>query len=287
MTELEIPHLSGQIAILADLHLEHYRAHDVDWFAHHQLNRLPWAELDALIVAGDLVNDPDQNLRWALRQVGKYIDLAKVVMMPGNHDYYLYAVDFDAQIAEMVESEGAHFAQKRVLRHGDDRFLCATLWSDFAVRGSVELDMELSRLLMNDYRMIGVRGRDPSWLPEFPRSKLPTLFSPEIAAMLHEDHKAWLVAELQQEFAGRTIVATHHCPHPSLLAPKTPCSAAYASDLGELISTYHPDAWFFGHTHHRNRARIGATDVRNVSLGYPGDPRTADLPRVTDFCLWT
>lgn len=285
--EMEIPRISGEVAILADLHLDHYRQHGVDWFARHRLSELAWETLDALIIAGDLVNNPTDQLADALRQVARHIDPGKIVFVAGNHDYYFHAIDADAELAEIVEGEGARFAQKTVLRHGADRFLCATLWRDFAIHGDVAAGMRAARAVHNDYNFIVARGTDPDWLPELEdRSAFPGMFTPQIAAAVHHDHRAWLERELTKPFSGRTVVVTHHCPHPEAAGPLFSYSTAYVSNLGDLISRTQPDGWFFGHTHHRTRKRIGATDLRNVSLGYPRDPHSGAMPGVLDLCRW-
>nr|WP_236938122.1 recombinase family protein [Frigidibacter mobilis] len=78
-------------------------------------------------------------------------------------------------------------------------------------------------------------------------------------------------------FAGRTVVVTHHCPHPDLIGDQQgELAAGYGSDLLGLITRFEPEAWFFGHTHHRHEAQEGQTLVRNVSLGYPQEVQDGD-----------
>lgn len=71
-------------------------------------------------------------------------------------------------------------------------------------------------------------------------------------------------------FPGRTVVVTHHCPHPGLISERREdLDPAYGSNLLPIIERVQPDAWLFGHTHVRAGAEVGRTLVCNVSLGYP------------------
>jgi len=72
-------------------------------------------------------------------------------------------------------------------------------------------------------------------------------------------------------------VVTHHCPHPGLIGKQQEgLEPVYGSDLLCLIARFEPEAWFFGHTHHRHEAQEVRTLVRNVSLGYPQEVRAGD-----------
>jgi hypothetical protein len=87
----------------------------------------------------------------------------------------------------------------------------------------------------------------------------------------------WLEEQLAEPFVGRTMVVTHHCPHPDLVSStRQNINPAYASDLRSLIETAQPEAWLFGHTHVRAEATTGRTPLRNVSLGYPDQVQPAE-----------
>jgi predicted phosphohydrolase len=93
--------------------------------------------------------------------------------------------------------------------------------------------------------------------------------TPADTVALHRADLAWLEAALATPFAGETIVVTHHAPIPP--SPARDMDAAYGSDLTAITSRHKPKAWLFGHIHREQTARIGRTDVRNVSLGYPSE----------------
>ncbi len=191
-------------------------------------------------------------------------------------------LDGDDRLSRICAEAGAQLVQKCALEIGRTRFLCCTLWTDFAVAGDPGLAMMRTRDAMNDYRYIRMAATGHGRI------------RPSDTAVLHADHRAWIERQLATPFGGQTIVVTHHCPHPDLIgAVRGDLDGAYGSDLRALIDRYQPDAWLFGHTHHAAEITQGRTLIRNVSLGYPGqvDPgdeaeqlrcRIIDLERFRD-----
>jgi len=257
------------VLIIADLHLDLWLADGRDPFAAVDPDLL--AGLDALIIAGDLSNKP--KVRWphAIRHLSRYVDPARIHLLPGNHDYYDHTLDGDGRLAAIACSEGAHLAQKAELVIGNMRLLCCTLWTDFELGDDAGHAQRIAIRGMNDYQYIRMAraGHRRIW--------------PVDTATVHADHRQWLEGRLATPFAGRTLVVTHHCPHPSLIGDQQgELAAAYGSDLLGLIARFEPEAWFFGHTHHRHEVQEGPTLVRNVSLGYPrevegGEAETAEI----------
>ncbi len=246
---------ASNVLVLADLHLDEWLAKGRDPIAF--LDPAKLAALDALIVAGDLANKP--KVRWPrmLAHLGQYVPLPRIHVLPGNHDYYDHVLDGEDRLARICAEAGAHFAQKRAIVIGETRYLCCTLWTDFALGGSIQSGMYQAEKRMNDYlyiRMQSARYRK---------------ITPIDIARVHANHRAWLEARLAEPFAGRTIVLTHHAPLGTCLREENEISSAYASDLSALIDTYQPDAWLYGHTHHPCTLQRGRTEVRCVSLGYP------------------
>ena len=91
-----------------------------------------------------------------------------------------------------------------------------------------------------------------------------------MTAEIHRDHRTWLEARLADRFNGDTTVITHHAPHRNALKAETSYGPCYASDLEDIILKYQPRRWLFGHTHHPVTFNIGETELRNISVGYPG-----------------
>jgi predicted phosphodiesterase len=245
------------ILVLADLHLDRWLSEGRDPFT--ALDQEFLASLDTLILAGDVTNKP--KVRWpqAFRHIGQYIDPRRVHVIPGNHDYYDFTIDNEGRLAEICFEAGTHFAQKSEYTHGDLRILGCTMWTDFALHGDPAGAMRSAQHNMNDYRYIRLGSAGHRRI------------RPSDTAFIHADHRRWLEERLATPFAGRTVVVTHHCPHPDLISEKRgDVDPAYGSNLLPLIEKYQPDCWLYGHTHYPVEADVGRTQVRNVSLGYPG-----------------
>lgn len=251
------------VLVIADLHLDLWLQAGRDPLAAFDPECL--AALDALIVAGDLSNKP--KVRWPhmLRHLGRYVAQDRIHIVPGNHDYYGHALDGEARLASICNDFGAHFAQKAEIAVGGTRFLCCTLWTDFALHGKPAEAMAEAGRVMNDYRYIRHIGSG------YRRIR------PQDTALAHADHRAWLRERLAAFFPGQTIVVTHHCPHPDLIGEKrSDLDPAYGSDLLPLIEAYQPEGWLFGHTHYRVDARVGRTFLYNVSLACPWQVEPGD-----------
>lgn len=244
------------VLVVADLHLDMWLQAGRDPFAALAPDLL--RSLEGLIVAGDLSNKP--KVRWPhmIRHLARYVPADRIHVLPGNHDYYDHVLNGDDRLAEICTEAGANFAQKSVVDIGDTRFLCCTLWTDFQLHGDPGRAMMAAQRDMNDYRYIRHGGAG------FRRIR------PSDTAYIHADHRAWLEEQLAMPFPGKTVVVTHHCPHPDLVGERRgDLDAVYGSNLLPMIEQSQPDAWFFGHTHWRLEAMVGRTLVRNVSLAYP------------------
>jgi 3',5'-cyclic AMP phosphodiesterase CpdA len=255
------------VLVIADLHLDFWLQDGRDPFA--SLDPKLLAFLDGLIIAGDMSNKP--KVRWpiALKRIGRYVDPARIHVLPGNHDFYDHILDGEDRLAGICAEAGANFLQKSEIVIGDLRFLGCTLWTDFALHGDPSSGMRVAQNGMNDYRYIRIG-------PNYRRIR------PSDTAFIHAGHRTWLEEQLSVSFPGRTIVVTHHCPHPGLLgAERRDVGPAYASNLVPLIERFQPEAWLFGHTHeHFADAQVGRTRVFNVSLGYPGEVSPEGLSQI-------
>ena len=147
-----------QILISADWHLD-------EWSAMGRNPLLGVADrlndLDALILAGDLAEDPLRTWPALLDWIGQRIDPAKVHVIPGNHDYYDHRFDGDDALRAVVEAAGMQLAQKQAIRIGGLRILCCTLWTDFRLSGPQDEAMRRA-LWMADFESI---ARDAKGVP--------------------------------------------------------------------------------------------------------------------------
>lgn len=113
--------------------------------------------------------------------------------------------------------------------------------------------MHTANLLMADYGMIGA-PLDPN-IPEadIPIMRLERRLKPREILRVHQDHRAWLTHSFASQHPagahGKTVVVTNHGPHPAVAGEIDTLSAAFHSDMSDLLIQYRPDAWFFGNSH--------------------------------------
>lgn len=217
-------------------------------------------DLDHLLLAGDLSNKPKVRWKQAFKRLSQLLPLSKVSIFPGNHDFYDFRLDGEDRLEQIAFEFEVGYAQKKQLVFGRTRILCATLWTDLELGAGSAINQGHISARMNDYRHIRVAAKG------YRRLRVSDVVSK------HWDHLNWLEQALDESFDGETFVATHHAPHPSVLESfPGDLAAAYASDLTKLILKYRPARWFFGHCHGVKNARVGDTQLINVSLGYPDE----------------
>jgi predicted phosphodiesterase len=277
---------AGPVLVLADFHRDAYLRRGVNMFVSNGLTSLIGPRYAAVIVAGDLINDPLRQLAPALRWLLDLFAPAPVFFVMGNHDFYRHHIDGEEQLRAICEAQGAIYAQKLQVVQQDTRFLIATLWTDYALFGNVDSAMQVAAAVMNDHQLISMPS---AWALDPNRKKWAAAprctVSPQVLQQIHRDHLAWIESRLADPFAGRTVVITHHAPHPSAMGELDHIGPAFGSDLTDLILRYAPDLWMFGHTHRRLSAQIGRTIIRNVSIGYPAEHREPATAEFLKGCI--
>lgn len=261
-----------KLLVLSDLHYDFWNSAKRDPLV--GLDET-FAGLDHLILAGDITNKPKVRWKNAFARLTELIDPAKIHVFPGNHDYYSFDLDREERLAQIADEHGIHFCQKNVIDLGALRLICATLWTDYALGGN-RLENEYFALgkidtkkVNNDFRNIRLAHAG------FRRIR------PIDVEKVHADQKSWIESELAKPYEGKSVVVTHHAPHPSCLTLRREgdhlLSPGFASDLSDFILATRPDVWLHGHSHGNTEVTIGNTVIRNVSLGYPEeiiDPKT-------------
>ena len=213
-------------------------------------------EVDLLVLAGDVHNVADGGWDETVEALSRHVDPSRIVIVPGNHDYYGERLGDDERLGEIARRCGANLLQKGVMTFGDLRVLGCTLWTDFSLGGDQAGSMRAATDTP-DCRFI-LNGRNGGRV------------TPRDVARVFCDHLAWLDRELSRPWAGRTLVVTHHGASPAVTGGKRrEGDAGFVTDLDRLILKRRPDVWMSAHTHRHLRGRVGDTDVRNVSLGYP------------------
>ena len=140
-------------------------------------------------------------------------------------------------------------------------FLGCTLWTDFELKGNVEISMLVARDMMNDYRIIRSSAANRTLRPTDTQE-------------IHWKSVAWLKQELLLHDPARTIVVTHHAPSSRSEAPfhaKSSLTPAFASNLDALVAESRVPLWLHGHTHYNADYRLGSTRVLTNQRGYPSE----------------
>jgi predicted phosphohydrolase len=247
-----------RLALYSDLHLEFPAA---TWHP-------PALDVDVVILAGD-IDSGARGIDWAARTFGSQAKVPNVIYVAGNHEYY--GGDIETRRAEMREAAkraGVHFLDNDAITVGNVRFLGATLWSDFAVYGSVkwtERSIEVARTSLSDYALI--------------RTSDGTL-TPEDTVVLHRRSAVWLETELRKPFDGKTVVITHFAPHRGCIAPQFDgdvLTPYFTVDMASFMRRLRIDLWAFGHTHHNvDFEAEGGCRVVSNQRGYPDPSRFAE-----------
>lgn len=250
-----------RIQLASDLHLEHLSR----YFPGETLIR-PAREADVLVLAGDIGRAADAVELFAGWPV-------PVLYVMGNHEAYggcLETVQDNLRAASAGTS--VRFLEQDVADYGVVRFLGCTLWTDYRLRSNRTQRqlMEHAALRINDHRLIQVRDGG--------------VFTPERALQEHERARAWLAGELAKEYDGKTVVITHHAPHPLSVHPRyagDPTNAAFASEIPELLQR--ADIWLHGHVHDSFDYSVEGCRVVANPRGYARNLSSAANPSMLQF----
>ncbi|WP_434718153.1 metallophosphoesterase [Paraburkholderia sp. A1BS-2L] len=213
---------------------------------------LPAWNVDVLVLAGDI-----HVHHLALSTYDAYP--VPVVYVYGNHELYggnLCSIEHDLRLTSPAAE--VHFLERDELVMGDVRFLGTCLWTDYCLRPALkEAAMLEAAVSLTDHRIIrrGVTG---------------AFFLPHDAEAEHRKSRAWLERKLSEPFAGKTVVVTHHAPHPLSIAAAyrgNTLNASLASDLTYLVEK--ADLWIHGHVHESCDYTVGKCRVICNPRGYP------------------
>jgi Icc-related predicted phosphoesterase len=239
-----------RLQIMSDLHVRYPGARGFPKLA---------PGVDVVVIAGDVC----EGLSNAVRLARIAYPVNEIVLVAGNHEFY-----GKASYGEELESgrecaflEGVHLLENNTAIFGDLRIVGATLWTDYALLGEVSHvhAMQVAQDLMRDHKRI--KWRKNPW----------SRFRPIEARMLHLNSRRFIEHQLAQHHEGPTIVVSHHAPIREAIEPtlrEKLISAAYASDLREIIDRYRPLYWIWGHTHYSLDERRGQTRMLSNPCGY-------------------
>jgi Icc-related predicted phosphoesterase len=236
-----------RIRILSDLH-EEYAS---------QLGGLAFDALpvDVTILAGDIANGV-QTIKVASSPA---FSKSQVIVVPGNHEFY--GGQIDQVLMEMRAAAAAtanvHLLDQNSVTIEGVRFLGATLWTDYALHGvhNIQSAIQAASPRMVDYRLI--------------RANTGMLFNATDSIALHQQARQWLQASLRKRLTQKTVVITHHAPHPLSVHSRfagNSVNPAFLSDLSELMGI--AQLWVHGHVHNGFDYEVSGTRVVANPAGY-------------------
>ena len=245
------------LLILSDLHLAH------QGFAPVREGQRIDAQDDVVVLAGD-IHDGVAGLRWGRETFPD----KPIVYVAGNHEFYgfnwTHHVD---SMREAARSYDIEFLETDAVELAGVRFLGCTLWTDFDLLGADKRTdaLRLARSSINDYQFIQIsRTAEIHWANSW-------LLMPSLTLHRHEGSVAWLASRLaDQTDPEKTVIVTHHAPHPTSIPVRYAddlLAASYASDLTRLMGQAR--LWIHGHVHHSVDYVVNGTRVVANPRGYP------------------
>lgn len=234
-----------KIQLASDLHLEFLER---DWPRERLIGCAP--DADVLVLAGDIANGAKALTLFAGWPV-------PVIYLAGNHEFYGQFLDpLRARLREVARESGIHFLDNDSVEIEGVRFLGSTLWTDY------QLTQERSQV--DSMRYV------EQHLTDHVRIRTDTgVFTTQHALALHLAARAWLQAELNKPFDGKTVVISHHGPHPLSVHPRyvgNPLNPGFVSDLSALMPGV--DLWLHGHVHDSFDYQVGKCRVVANPAGY-------------------
>jgi len=232
-----------KVQVISDIHLE-FGMRDFDF-----------SDCDLLVLAGD-IHVGTKGFDWILETIKD----KPVIYVLGNHEYYKNSYPkLLVKLKDLSSGTNIHILENESIELEDITFHCMTLWTDFNLFGKPEIAAYESQTRMNDYKVI---LRDPSY------SKMRSIDT----LALHNESIKWLKDSLQASKTAKNVVVSHHAPSNKSIEEKYSndlLSAAFASNLDDIILEHQPDYWFHGHVHEAFDYTIGKTRVICNSCGYP------------------
>ena len=233
-----------KIQLASDLHLEFLERRFPD-----SCIITPAPGADILVLAGDIHN--------GTKAVEHFKDWpVPVVYVAGNHEFYGRSWERTrVELRSACAGTNITFLDNDVHEFGGCRFLGCTLWTDYRTRGFLQSQcMEACEMAISDHFQINTKeGR----------------FRARQARDDHEQSRRWLEQELAKPYPGRTVVVTHHGPHPLSIHPRfndARVNTGFSSDLTPLL--FHELVWLHGHVHDSFDYTVGRCRVVANPAGY-------------------
>jgi Icc-related predicted phosphoesterase len=235
-----------KIITYSDLHLEFKSA----WKIPQDI------DADVMILAGDIITFRDYSpLTTFLHDWGK-----PALYVMGNHELYTQTPRNEEEDAFVkwlaVNHPNVTFLRDEATSIDGVHFFGGSMWTNFN-DGDLQA-MTSAQYQMNDFRLIKNADSSP--------------FKPSDTLKLHEHYVKKLLEWLQSDLPGPRVVISHHAP---VINPLTQFMGSFLApafnslDMQDIIETYQPALWVYGHTHECDDQNIGKTRIISNQLGYP------------------
>lgn len=220
-------------------------------------------DADLCIVAGDLDEPISRSIEMLQDTIGEHMEC---IYVAGNHDHWNHVYRDNIREAYKMADRcpNVHFLENELVIIDGVRFIGATLWTDYRFKGLEPVfAKQLAERDIKDYRFIKTNEQ-------------PTrLIRADDLEAEHYRSRRFIQDALKVPFDGHSIVVTHHGPHPASnfhWHDSDMLSAAYVSDLSEIIFKGSPSLWVHGHTHHSFDYQVFDTRIICNPMGYQDAP---------------
>lgn len=219
-------------------------------------------DVDLCIVAGDMDEPISASIQFLQDSLGQRMD---VIYVPGNHDHWNHTYRDNIKQAYLTADQcpNVHLLENELVIIDGVRFIGATLWTDYRWKGKEPLfAKQHAERTIEDYKLI-------KWSERPDR-----LVRADDLESEHYRSRRFIQDALRVPFDGPSIVVTHHGPHPRSIFhwyDGDMLSAAYTSDLSEILFKGAPALWVHGHTHKSFDYTVFDTRIICNPVGYEGN----------------
>jgi hypothetical protein len=185
-----------------------------------------------------------------------------VILILGNHEFYGWEYnDLRRQWRNLAASMKGnfYFLDDTACVVDDVRILGTTLWTDF--NGNDWFAKQKAKEYVKDYWVIKKENQYYEQVN----------FHPDDAVKANMLARFFLKEELRKPWHGKTVVVTHHLPHPLCVHERfrgDPLNPAWTNNLDDIIAENDIAVWCHGHTHDNVDVTVHDTRILCNPRGY-------------------
>ena len=214
-------------------------------------------EYDVAILAGD-IHVGVAGIEWIKNKLAN----RQVIYVPGNHEYYNHTIPNLTNILRAAtKNTNINLLDNSSVKIGDIVFLGCTLWTDMRLFNNPTIAGFQVERCMADFEAIRIH-------PPYRKLRWTDY------AKFNLDSVKWLKQQFKQHKNEKIVVVTHHAPSIKSVHEKyinDVVSAAFASNIDELVAESEAIYWIHGHMHNVFSYNIEKTLVICNPKGYPNE----------------